>query len=60
MADHLHPGLAIGDQPLGEGFSGGISRAIQLLDAPGGQKILEGFPTELVGELKGLDQSLAL
>jgi hypothetical protein len=60
VANHLHPSLAIADQPLGKGFTGGIAGAIQLHHAPGDQEILEGFPAEFMGELKGLDQSLAL
>lgn len=56
--DHVHPGFAIVDQGVLEGFAGRILRTDQADDALPMQIVLEDVPRQLVCELEPLNQTL--
>ena len=58
--DHVHPGLAVRNQPILERGAAGISRTNQTEDALLLQVVLQHIPGQLMGELKGMDQAQLL
>src|SRR5206468_5957986 len=56
--DHLHPDVAVIDQPGGKRSPRGVLRTIEVRCAARFQKILERVPSKLMREFKCLNQTL--
>src|ERR1700686_24893 len=56
--DHFHPPLAIGNEPLVEGFANGIARTGDRLVSLECEVVLHDIPGKFMGKLEGLDETL--